>query len=204
MRFNPLFVILLFFSIPAHAQVTVGPVIHLNVATQQWKVNYPENYKRTPLLGLQAGMFCSYPVNEKFATRGELTYSGEGTRQRNPAFAGSGYLRLNFIRLALLAEYRLLDKLYLEAGPNIGLFLSGKEKGAGETATVSDLYKPVDAGITLGTGYDFSERLKGFTAAVRLYYGLTNIASVDNQTHFGFKSRVISLAVRYNLSLNTP
>lgn len=37
------------------SQISFGPVASLNIATQQWKGNYGDNYKLTPLICFQAG-----------------------------------------------------------------------------------------------------------------------------------------------------
>lgn len=194
-----LVIVISIFSFKAQAQFSFGPSASLNIATQHWKGNNADNYKLSPYIGFQAGVFGNYKVNEKFAAHAELIYSAEGTREKNAAFGGSGYINFNFVRLPLLAQYTVLENLHVEAGPNIGLLLSGKEKWNGHSEKIDEGYKSIDAGLCIGAGYDLSQFAKGVTAGVRFYYGLTNMVTADNLNGGGFKNRVVSVNVRYAL-----
>lgn len=183
----------------ARAQTTFGPSASLNIATQHWNGNYADNYRLTPLIGFQAGIFANYKANEKIGAHAELLYSVEGTREKNTAFGGSGHIKFNFLRLPLLIQYHVIENLHVEAGPNVGLFIGGREKWNGHSEKIEDGYKRVDAGLNVGAGYDLSQFVKGVTASLRFYYGLTNMVQAGNLNGGGFKNRVISINVRYAL-----
>jgi hypothetical protein len=184
--------------ITAQSQISFGPVASLNIATQQWKGNFGDNFKLTPLIRFQAGGFANYKVNEKFGAQAELIYSSEGTGEKNKVFGGSGYISFGFVRLPLSAQYYITEQFHVEAGPNIGVLIGGKEKWNGESEKIDlDDYKKIDAGLSIGAGYDLSEFIKGITAGLRFYYGFTNMVRTEDLNGGGFKNRVISVNVRY-------
>lgn len=186
-------------SFKTQAQISFGPSVSLNIATQQWKGNNAENYKLSPFIGFQAGVFGNYRLNEKLATHAELLYSVEGTREKNTAFSGSGYIKFNYVRIPLLLQYNLIENLHVEGGANIGFFLTGEEKWNGDTQKIKEGYKTTDIGLSVGAGYDLSRFAKGVTAGVRFYYGLTNMVIAENLNGGKFKNRSISVNVRYAL-----
>ncbi len=199
MRHVCLVAVFIWLSFSAAAQLSFGPTASLNIATQQWKGNYAENYKLSPFFGFQAGVFGNYKLSEKFAAHAELSYSSEGTAQKNTAFGGSGYLNFNYVRLPLLGQYYVTDKLNVEGGLNLGVFIIGKQKWNGRAEKLKDGYKPVDAGISLGAAYNLSEFIDGITAGVRFYYGLSNIVAANDLNGGKFRNRSIAINVRYRL-----
>ena len=193
-----LIIVILSLNITVQSQISFGPVASLNIATQQWKGNYGDNYKLTPLIRFQAGGFANYKVNERFGAQAELIYSSEGTGEKNKISGGSGYGSFGFVRLPLSAQYYITEQFHVEAGPNFGLLIGGKEKWNGESEKIDlDNYKKIDAGLSVGAGYDLSELIKGITAGLRFYYGFTNMVIAENLNGGGFKNRVISINVRY-------
>jgi len=185
-------------NVAVKSQISFGPVASLNIAMQQWNGNFSENYKLTPLIRFQAGAFIKYKVNEKFGAQAELIYSSEGTREKNVAYSGSGYINFGFVRLPLLAQYYITEQFHVEAGPNIGVLMGGKEKWNGESEKIDpDDYKKIDAGLSVGAGYDLSEFIKSITVGLRFYYGFTNMVSTEDINGGGFKNRGISVNVRY-------
>jgi hypothetical protein len=193
-----LIIVILSLNATVQSQISFGPVASLNIATQQWKGNYGDNYKLTPLIRFQAGGFAKYKVNERFGAQAELIYSSEGTGEKNKTYGGSGYISFGFVRLPLSAQYYITEQFHVEAGPDFGLLIGGKEKWNGESEKI-DLgdYKKIDAGLSIGAGYDLSELIKGITAGLRFYYGFTNMVIAENLNGGGFKNRVISVNVRY-------
>lgn len=194
-----LLILIAMLAFETQAQISFGPSASLNIATQKWKGNNAANYTLSPFIGFQAGVFGNYKLGEKFAAHAEVLYSSEGTREKNSSSGSKGYINFNFLRVPILAQYYILEDLHVEAGPNIGVFLSGKEKWNGHTEKIDGGYKSIDAGLSIGAGYNLSKFAKGVTAGVRFYYGLTNIVEAENLNGGGFKNRVFSVNVRYAL-----
>lgn len=137
-------------------------------------------------------------MNERFGAQAELIYSSEAPGKKNKISDGSGYISFGFVRLPLSAQYYIAEQFHVEAGPNFGLLMGGKEKWNEESEKIDlDNYKKIDAGLSIGAGYDLSEYIKGITAGLRSYYEFTNMVIAENLNGGGFKNRVISINVQY-------
>ncbi|MFC4479573.1 outer membrane beta-barrel protein [Flavobacterium chungangensis] len=97
-----------------------------------------------------------------------------------------------------MTKYYVMDKLSLEAGPQIGLLLSTKGRYEGRSfeysfsgnGNLGDLSEVVDFGINIGAGYDFTKHI---SAGARYNFGLTNVFHGINTVHY----RVLSLSAGY-------
>ena len=117
--------------------------------------------------GLMAGIFTSYKLSERFAIQSEALYSVQGAKSKN----SSGKIKLNYINIVpVLVKFYPIDKLNLQAGPQIGYLLSGKGSGFRKKD-----YKKLDFGIVLGLGYSISDNLE---AGIRYHYGLADISKI--------------------------
>ncbi|KXH84244.1 porin family protein [Chryseobacterium kwangjuense] len=158
---------------------------------------YDNDQKLKP--GFNAGIFVNIPVAEKFSVQPELLFNqlGSKTEEINRNFSNSqsskweySYKKnLNYLSLPVMVQYNILPQLYVEAGPEFGLLLGGKEKGdlkvtetSGNTTTtqetnfsrkiVKDLHNKFNFGIGIGAGYYFTEN---FGVTARFTAGITDI-----------------------------
>jgi hypothetical protein len=98
-------------------------------------------------------------VNIRFhqwALQPELYFSGQGAKY---SLANADRTRaLNYINMPVMFQYYIIPQFYLEAGPQLGLLVSAKDKGGNLTADVKDLYNSADisAGIGLGVKLPFN------------------------------------------------
>lgn len=100
-----------------------------------------------------------------------------------------------------MAKIYVIPNLSLEAGPQLGILVSAKEKyeenmGGVITSSdedVKDSFKSIDFGFNVGAGYDFTEH---FGAGVRYNIGLSNIADAG-ESDFKLNNSVLSLSVGY-------
>lgn len=149
--------------------------------------------------GFNAGVFVNIPVAEKFSIQPELLFNQLGSKveARNEFYINSDRLRqdfsykttLNYLSLPVMVQYNILPQLYVEAGPEFGFLLGGKEKGdatntftsGGTTTThtenfsnkiVKDLYNKFNFGMGIGAGYYFTQNL---AATARFTAGITDI-----------------------------
>lgn len=195
-------ILLVLFAGETIGQTRFGASAALNIASQHWTGEQSSYHRLTPIAGFQVGVFGNLRVNNQMALHAELAYSLEGRNEQLTAFnAPRREVRINYLRIPILLQYYFAKNIYAEAGPNLGVFLSGKETWTNQTISLSrDVYKPVDFGLSIGTGYHLST-LPGITIGARFYFGLANIVrpNINTGSDAGFKNRSISLTVRCNL-----
>lgn len=141
--------------------------------------------------GFHVGGLSEIAISDKFSLQAELLYSQEGGKYafeiNEPPFAlkASERVTLGYLNLPVLAKFYVSKGFSLEAGPQIGLLLSGKTSYessvtiAGETTNesgtfdIKDRLKSISYGLNLGFGYEFKNKL--FLQA-RYHLGLADIA----------------------------
>lgn len=121
--------------------------------------------------GLQIGALYEIPLNSKVSFRPKLVFSQQGDRAKttSDAFATTELTdldyKLNYLNVPL--DFKFWNKIYVIAGPQIGILISEKAEGA----FVGPVKSTVDVGINLGTGF----RINNFFAEIGVYQGLTSI-----------------------------
>lgn len=158
---------------------------------------YDNDQKLKP--GFNAGVFVNIPVAEKFSVQPEVLFSqlGSKTEEREVYYVNSDKFRretdykktLNYLTVPVMVQYNILPQLYVEAGPEFGFLLGGKDKGdftltqtSGSTTTtqttsfseniVKDLHNKFNFGIGIGAGYYFTQN---FGVTARFTAGITDI-----------------------------
>ncbi|MDL5514300.1 porin family protein [Arenibacter sp. M-2] len=129
------------------------------------------------------GVVAEMPFSDKFSFQPEIMYSIQGYS------IGEDVVALNYLNLPLMGKYYLTKGLSVEAGPQIGLLLSGKY----EDVDVKDDFKTVDFGINLGLGYKLKN---GLHFGARYDLGLSNINNVDGNSD-KFRNAVLQVSVGY-------
>ncbi len=119
--------------------------------------------------GLIGGLFIRYQISEKFTFQSEALYSVQGAKSKNT----SNKIKLNYITvIPALVKFFPINKLSLEAGPQIGYLLGGKGQGFQKNN-----YKKIDYGAAIGVGYAITPSIE---IGVRYNLGLANISKVSN------------------------
>ena len=167
------------------------------------------------------GVFAELKLSDSFSVQPELLYSMQGA-ENNYSLVTTGYSgefkdkwTLSYINLPVMAKYYVIEKLSLEAGPQIGFLITSEIKqeasetngGVTQTRTETVDFKSktnsIDFGLNFGAGFDFSEN---FSAGVRYNVGLTNISKVqaksEGQTDSmnmgtNVKNSVLSISLGY-------
>lgn len=147
--------------------------------------------------GFHFGGLADLKLSLKFGLQTELLYSREGGQYsfeiNEPPFLAkaSEKVTLGYINLPIMLKYYAIDGLTFEAGPQIGVLVSGKSDYQstvtinGETIEDSgsidlkDKLNAISYGFNLGIGYELQNQL--FFQA-RYHIGLANI-SKDNSTN---------------------
>jgi outer membrane immunogenic protein len=187
----------LFSSTLAHAQLSVGARAGINFATEP----IPDYY-HVFLARPQFGIFGQYNFHSPLAVQVGLTYSGEGANYRDDASGDTYHVRHAFLNIPLWIQYKLPVGFYIEAGPQFGLLLSGKESdNSGEYTDTKKYYKGTDFGAGIGLGYEFPKNaLKGFGLNVRYIRGLSAI-NKDPIAGNDIKTRVLGVGLTYRFKV---
>lgn len=126
--------------------------------------------------GFNAGAFVNIPIANNFRVQPELLYSQKGLKYP------TGTEEYGYLSIPVMLQYNLVEKFYLEAGPEFSILLSAKDKFNGkttnqydypaETYDLKDEYRGLDIGLGVGLGYDFT---KNFGMNARYVAGLTDL-----------------------------
>ena len=160
--------------------------------------------------GLYAGLYATLPLGPRFAIEPGIGYSEKGTMLTgrvpleqfdflNAKVTATG--RLAYLDIPLLAKAYLTDGLYVYAGPQASVLLSGKARveasALGFSAfkkdfDVKDQFRTVDFAVVGGLGYQFQN---GVGLSAGYDYGLS---SLDKNNRFDAQNRVIKASLNYS------
>ena len=121
--------------------------------------------------GLQIGALYEIPLSQRVRFRPKIIFSQQGDRTKTPSDKNGvvqlNYLdyKLNYINIPL--DFKFWDKIYLIAGPQLGILVSEKPEGI----YVGPIQSNVDLGINLGTGFTINKIFVEFG----VYQGLTSL-----------------------------
>jgi hypothetical protein len=160
--------------------------------------------------GFHAGLYATLPLGARFAIEPGVLYSEKGTSLtgRIPleqfSFLNAkvdATARMAYLDIPVLAKAYLTDGLYVYAGPQASILLSGKARvdasALGFSAfkrdfDIKDQFRPVDFAVVGGLGYQFQN---GFGLSAGYDYGLT---SLDKNNNFDAQNRVIKASLNYS------
>jgi len=108
--------------------------------------------------GFYIGGLVDFSVSEKFHVQPELLYSIEGAKD----------LKVNYLRIPIMAKYYVAEGFSLQAGPEIAFKAGGDD-------IIKDAVKSMDYGLGIGAGYELSS---GLMFDARYNLGLNNISDV--------------------------
>ncbi|RYE28522.1 MAG: PorT family protein [Sphingobacteriaceae bacterium] len=164
----------------------------INIANIAIKPN-DATVSQNSLIGLNAGVFATIPVAERFAIQPEVLYSGLGTKA-----SGDGQevkIKLDYITVPILAKYKVIGTgLGIYIGPQVGYILSSKIKAAGVSVDIDDSFKKADfSGIG---GVDYALPF-GLSLSARYQLGLVNIAKEASEDESA-KNNAVTLSVGFS------
>lgn len=212
-----LLMVALFSGIIYAQEITFGAKAGINLASV--KGDYEDlDYvnKLEGILGFHAGGFINYAFDDKMALQAELLGSLQGgnivyEEIPNPItgelIKAEGEVRLPYLQLPVMFQYKPLPKFYVEAGPQMNVLLkldfkaivNGKELSDEEAEFISnrlDNTRTFDLGMNIGAGYEFIDK---FTVYTRYTHGLITVdARKDNRRDL--KNRVVQFGVAYRFN----
>ncbi|UGS21864.1 porin family protein [Flavobacterium cyclinae] len=197
---------LVVFGVSQAQEIKYGAKAGLNISNVSGDI---ENNK--PLIGAHLGAFVEVKLTDKFAFQPELLFSMQGVKiDYSESAVDYSYSykednKINYLNVPLMAKYFATEKLFLEAGPQIGFVLSAKSD-IEETETfmgitdsfsgdvdIKDNLKSVDFGLNFGLGYEFTSQ---FFASARYNVGLTNINNASGSSA-DLKNGVVQFSFGY-------
>jgi outer membrane protein W len=135
-----------FLSINAQS-LSIGPMIGANSSS----ISDVENGER--LMGLSAGIFANYSINEKIGLNVKALFSQMGVASS----VSDEKFRLNYVQIPLTGVYffgqtgdKFRPKVFL--GPYVGILLGAKNGDV----DIKESFKSVDFGGQVGLGFNYS------------------------------------------------
>lgn len=193
---------------------TYGAKAGLNIA----ELKFDDNSTMKSLIGVHAGLFGNYAINEKFAIQPELFFSTGGSKysynyivamaadveMRNTAttasYDASGKIKTSYITLPVMLQYKIIDALYIEAGPQYNFLLSIKESfNDSPEEDIKEYYKTGTFGFGVGIGYDLTAFVPGLKVGVR-YTGDLSDMNKEEVGAGNIKSQMFQVGVSYGFS----
>jgi hypothetical protein len=199
------------FIMPAMAQlgeVRNNLALGVNVGMNMNKADFSPQIKQNSHNGMSFGVVARYMSEKYFSMmcgiQAELNYTQRGWKENIEDGSGDTYSRtMNYVEIPLLAHLAFgkdaLDKgmkFFVNAGPQIGFFLSEKEKMSDDwnpsyrpNGIVQQYGKMVenkfDYGILGGLGVELSTKYGHFILEGRYYYGLADFWGSTKKDEFG-------------------
>jgi len=105
--------------------------------------------------GIFFGGFAELCFTNEFAIQPEILYSMQGAKY-SQSDGYDGTLKLDYINVPIMAKIKIVDELYIQAGPQVGFLLSAKDefKSAGDSGEndIKENLNTIDFGAILGLG----------------------------------------------------
>ena len=127
---------LILFSTGTFAQeINFGVKAGINISNLRG--DYPDVIdENKSKIGFHIGGFAEYEINDKFTLQPELLFSTQGNTYGFKDYYGGGTyydgaeynLKLNYLNLPIIIKYKVIEKLSIDFGPQIGYVLSAKTK----------------------------------------------------------------------------
>ncbi len=129
--------------------------------------------------GFTVGGFAELNIDKKWGIQPELLFNQTKTQTAsdfdevvNEGF-NSTSVSLNYLSIPILASFKLLPVLSIQAGPQFGILMSTSQD---ITSNASKAFKSGDFSLIGGAQVNIG----GFKAGARYIYGLTNLDNVTN------------------------
>jgi opacity protein-like surface antigen len=160
--------------------VTIGTIFTINAQTKygvQAGVNLAnftgDNEGSDMKVGFSVGFFAEFELADALIFQPAVLYSTQGAKWSEGSFKAEH--KFDYINVPLMLKYKIAEKFYLEAGPQIGFLTSAKGESnyPGEMdEDLKDFVKSTDFSLNLGASFDLMDNI--FVGA-RYTFGLSNI-----------------------------
>ncbi len=165
----------------------------LNVAT----LNGDDTDNFDARTGMFFGGFAELCLTNDFAIQPELLYSMQGVKY-TLVDGFNGTLKLDYLNLPIMAKIKIVDELYIQAGPQIGFLLSAKNEfnsvGNSGEEDILENYNKIDFSANIGLGYQF---ISGLNFGARYNIGLSNINNLLDSSSLKNQNGVFQFSVGF-------
>jgi hypothetical protein len=194
MKTKFLFLIPVFFiSTFAMAQFHIGIKGGANITKVDGK-----SFKDEFRYGYHAGGFAEIGISKKFQIQPEVTFNQFSTTldssyksiYQNIINSDQSKVKLNYLSIPILVNYKLLGPIYLQAGPQFSILMDQDKNFLQNGA---DAFKKGDFSMIGGVQL----KLASLRVSGRYVIGLSNINDIDNQDKW--KSQALQLSVGFAL-----
>lgn len=177
MKKSILILTLLFTSIYGFSQeadVLYGVRGGLNISNLDFEPA-PE-FSNTHRNGYVFGFFGEFELSDIISVMPELQFSAEGAKEKS--------LRIDYIQAPILFKYRITDKIFIGAGPLVGVKIHEEEDG----------FKNFALSGILGGEYMITSEI---FVDLRYSYGFTN--KIDKESDYKVRQTNIQFGVGYKI-----
>ena len=147
--------------------------------------------------GMFFGGFAELCITNEFAIQPELLYSMQGAKYTQ-SDGYDGTKKLDYLTLPIMAKIKVIDELYVQAGPQIGFLVSATNEfespGDSGENDIKDRFNNIDIGANVGLGYQFES---GLIFGARYNLGLSNINDFAGSGNFKNQNGVFQFSVGY-------
>ncbi len=171
------------------AQFHIGVKAGANITKVDGK-SFKEQFE----YGYNLGGFAEIKLSDKFSFNPEVLFSQNSSTldsnyksiYENVIASDQSKVKLNYLTIPLLLDYKFLGPIHLQAGPQFGILMN-KDKNFLQNG--EEAFKSGDFSMALGA----QVKLAQFRFTGRYLIGLSNINDIDNQDKW--KNQVIQLSV---------
>lgn len=174
------------YGVKAGLQLTKIP---LGEAVDSW------DFKLKSGLSYQVGGFATFGLSEDFSIQTELFFSVQRYSETSTLNTENGLEDITikysdrFLKLPVLLRYKVAEKLFVEAGPQFGLFVSSNIE---EDEWYH--FKKFGIAAAVGAEYLITDKL---SAQFRYAHSFAKIEDAENYLWISDRPRVFSLGVAY-------
>lgn len=177
----------------SQAQIRFGAKAGANFASL-----YGSDVKSADINGVTSfhfGGVVNFRISELFAIQPELLYSGQGYGNSD----SDATINLDYVNIPIMADFKLIEGLSLQAGPQFGFNVRSKvnfdgENNGDDNADIADLINTLDLAVGVGAQYILPINL--FFQA-RYTTSFSNVFEDFDSESTKAKNQVLSLSVGY-------
>lgn len=188
--------------------VRFGLKAGLNYAVLNKKIDFPneEQSSSSPRISFHGGVFTNIHVYKKLSFQPEVLLSLQGYNEKytHPDYINDRKIHLTYINIPLLFQYKIIDQLFVETGPQLGFAIIAKydQKYFNTTTQITTEQKNINLlnttqfnkysfGVNFGLGYNLTNSL-----FVNIRYNQA-ISEIDTDKRIHIKNNLIQLGAGY-------
>lgn len=200
--------LLLLSTAEGYGQISIGPEVGLNFATQSNKMDGRSIGESKGVTAAKIGIVADIPVSKKMHIQPGIFYSGKGRKAvafDSIGIEGTFKDHIHYIEVPVNAVFQMdmghLGGAFAAAGPYLGYAVGGKQKTdieghAPKSEKIfgnSSYYERLDYGLNFSIGF---KARAGLFLRLQYQLGLANIVNHDFDLVTG-RNRVLSLSLGY-------